>query len=174
MTESNNYRYGRPVPPPEPTTALVDLQRSLGALLRLHASRRVFAERAAAAGVVVSQPGFALLSQADEFGPVTLGELGRGTHMDPSAVGRQVRQLEETGLLVRSTDPDDRRVTLVRATPKGRAVRRRLAEAGHAHVAEALAEWSPADVDDLARLLGRLVDDLRAHRYPNLVDQESA
>jgi DNA-binding MarR family transcriptional regulator len=94
--------------------------------------------------------------------------------MDPSAVGRQVRQLEEAGLLVRSTDPDDRRVTRVRATPKGRAVRRRLADAGRAHVAEALAEWTAHDRQELARLLGRLVDDLRAHRYPNLVEQESA
>jgi DNA-binding MarR family transcriptional regulator len=134
----------------------------------------VFAERSRAAGVVISQPGFALLAQAEDGGAVTLGDLGRGTHMDPSAVGRQVRQLEAAGLLVRSTDPDDRRVTLVRATPKGRAVRRRLAEAGHAHVSEALADWSPDDVHELSGLLRRLVDDLRAHRYPDLVDQESA
>jgi DNA-binding MarR family transcriptional regulator len=158
---------------------LEDLQRSLGSLLRLHASRRVFAERASAAGVVISQPGFALLSQADEGSAVTLGDLGRGTHMDPSAVGRQVRQLEEAGLLVRSTDPDDRRVTRVRATAKGRAVRRRLADAGRAHVAEALTEWSAHDRQELARLLARLVHDLRAHRYPDLapsdlVEQESA
>jgi DNA-binding MarR family transcriptional regulator len=163
---------------------LEDLQRSLGSLLRLHASRRVFAERAAAAGVVISQPGFALLSQADDGGAVTLGDLGRGTHMDPSAVGRQVRQLEEAGLLVRSTDPDDRRVTRVRATPRGRAVRRRLADAGRAHVAEALSEWSTHDRHELARLLAQLVHDLRAHRYPELsasglspsglVEQESA
>lgn len=144
------------------------LQRSLGSLLRLHASRRVFAERSAAAGVAISQPGFALLSQADEGEAVTLGDLGRGTHMDPSAVGRQVRQLEEAGLLARSTDPDDRRVTRVRATPRGRAVRRRLADAGRAHVAEALSEWSVHDRHELARLLERFVHDLRAHRFPGL------
>lgn len=144
----------------------------------------MFAERSAAAGVVISQPGFALLAQADDGDAVTLGDLGRGTYMDPSAVGRQVRQLEDAGLLVRSTDPDDRRVTRVRATPRGRAVRRRLADAGRAHVAEALSEWSAHDRHQLARLLAQLVHDLRAHRYPDLsppgfpssdlVDQERA
>lgn len=158
---------------------LEDVQRSLGSLLRLHSSRRVFAERSAAAGVVISQPGFALLAQADDGDGVTLGDLGRGTHMDPSAVGRQVRQLEEAGLLVRSTDPVDRRVTRVRATSRGRVVRRRLADAGRAHVAEALSAWSTHDRRELARLLAKLVHDLRAHRYPDLepselVEQESA
>ena len=150
------------------------IQEALGALLRLHASRRVFAERAAAAGVVISQPGFDLLGRVDDEGALTLGALGRLTHMDPSAVGRQVRQLEEHGLLVRSPDPEDRRVTQVRATSKGHAARRAMAEAGRRHFAEALAGWSAADRSALAHVLPQLVDDLRAHRYPNLVEQESA
>jgi DNA-binding MarR family transcriptional regulator len=150
------------------------IQEALGALLRLHASRRVFAERAAAAGVAISQPGFDLLGRVDDEGALTLGALGRLTHMDPSAVGRQVRQLEEQGLLVRSADPEDRRVTRVRATPRGHAARRAMADAGRRHFATALADWSPADRAALARVLPQLVDDLRAHRYPNLVEQESA
>ena len=143
------------------------IERAMGSLLRLSASRRVFADRAAAAGVVVSQPGSDLLSRLDGDVAMTLGDLGRITHMDPSAVGRQVRQLEEQGLLVREPDADDGRVTRVRATPRGDAVRRRLGEAGRRHVADALDDWSPGDRAELARLLPQLVADLRAHRYPS-------
>lgn len=150
------------------------IQEALGALLRLHASRRVFAERAASAGVVISQPGLDLLGRVDDEGALTLGELGRLTHMDPSAVGRQVRQLEKQGLLVRSADPDDGRVTRVRTTPRGHATRRAMADAGRRHFEKALAGWSAADSAALAHVLPQLVDDLRAHRYPNLVEQESA
>jgi DNA-binding MarR family transcriptional regulator len=144
------------------------IQRGLGALLRLHASRRVFAERAAAADVAISPPGAELLSRVDEEGALTLGDLGRLAHMDPSAVTRQVRQLETQGLVVREADPNDGRVTRLHATARGRAVRRQLDEAGRRHLADTLAAWSPADRADLARLLPQLVDDLRARRYPTL------
>lgn len=154
--------------------SLAAIEQAMGALLRLSASRRVFADRAAAAGVVISQPGFDLLSRLDDDDNAwTLGDLGRSTHMDPSAVGRQVRQLEAQGLLVREADPDDGRVTRVRATPRGHDVRLRLADAGRRHVADALAEWSRADRDELARLLPQLVADLRAHRYSSWTEESA-
>jgi len=144
------------------------VQRALAGLLRLHASRRVFSERAAAAGVVLSQPASELLTRVDDDGPLTLGDLGRRVHMDPSAVGRQVRQLEAQGLLVRAPDPDDGRVTRVRVTPRGHALRRRLDEAGRRHLAETLADWSPDDREALARLLPKLGADLRERSYPSI------
>lgn len=147
------------------------IERALGSLLRLSASRRVFADRAAAAGVVVSQPGSDLLSRLGDGVAMSLGDLGRTTHMDPSAVGRQVRQLEAQGLLVREPDPDDGRVTRVRATRRGDDVRRRLGEAGRRHVADALSAWSPADRAGLALLLPQLVADMRAHRYPSWTEE---
>ncbi len=45
------------------------IERALGSLLRLSASRRVFADRAAAVGVVVSQPGSDLLSGSATASP---------------------------------------------------------------------------------------------------------
>jgi len=151
---------------------LEPVQRALAGLLRLHASRRVFAERAAAAGVVVSQPAGDLLSRIDDDGPLILGELGRLAHMDPSAVGRQVRQLEVQGLVVRAPDPDDGRVTRVTATPTGRALRRRLDEAGRRHLADTLADWPAEDRRELARLLPKLVADLRERSYPSIPPED--
>ena len=148
-----------------PDEAVDVLQRSLDTLLRLNASRWVHATQAAAAGVVVSQPGNLLLRRLDDDGPLPLGELARLTHMDPAAAGRQVRALEADGLVARSTSPDDARVTVVALTPRGRAARRRILAVQDRHLLDVLDAWSPRDREQLARLLGRFVDDLQGVRY---------
>jgi DNA-binding MarR family transcriptional regulator len=85
--------------------------------------------------------------------------------MDPAAAGRQIRQLEARGLVVTSTLPEDRRVTVVRVTPRGADARRRLAEVGGRHMEDVLGSWPSRDRVALARLLDRLVDDMRAVHY---------
>ena len=148
------------------------VERALERLLRLSASRKVHARQAAAARVSVSQPGLVLLRRLQEEGPMSLGELARMTDMDPGATGRQVRQLEEDGLVAKATSPDDGRVTLVRVTPKGADVRRRLAEVGGRHMEDVLGTWSSRDRVALARLLDRLVHDLRSVHYRTDNDEE--
>lgn len=141
------------------------IQRALWEMLRLYSSRRAFAGWSAASGVLVSQPAFDLLGRVEERGPITLGELGRLAHMDPSAVGRQVRSLEELGLVDRSPSTSDRRVVEVRLTHRGKEVRHRVASAGARHLADELGAWSESDRRALARLLPKLVSDLRSRRY---------
>ncbi|MCU1462000.1 MAG: MarR family transcriptional regulator [Acidimicrobiales bacterium] len=149
------------------------IERSLEMLFRLNASRKVHTRRAAAAGVVVSPPGAVLLRRIQEDGPLSLGDLSRRTEMDPAATSRQIRQLEHDGLVVRRPSAADGRVTVVRVTPRGAAVRRRLAEVAQAHMDGVLEQWSKADRAALARLLARLVDDLRASHYQS-IDEERA
>ena len=139
--------------------------RAIEQLLRLSGSRKVHARRAAAAGTVISPPGFALLRRIQEAGPVSLGQLARLTDMDPAATGRQIRALEHDGLVKRGPSADDGRVTVVRVTPQGAAVRRRLEEVNGRHMEDVLDQWSKADRATLARLLSRLVDDLRSVHY---------
>ncbi len=158
-------------PSPDPFD---EIERAIERLLRLSASRKVHARQAAAAGVVVSQPGYVLLRRIQEDGPIALGELARLTEMDPAATGRQIRQLEEAGLVVKGPSSDDGRVTVVRVTPAGREVRRRMAIVGGRHMEDVLAAWSPADKAELARLLPLLVEDLRAQRYRTVVDDQTA
>ena len=81
---------------------LAAIERALEQLLRLYASRKVHARRSAAAGVMISQPGYLLLRRLQEDGPLPMGELAKITQMDPAAAGRQVRQLEEEGLVTRA------------------------------------------------------------------------
>jgi len=149
------------------------IQRSLGTLLRLSASRKVHAVQAAAAGVVISQPGFNLLRLLRELGPLPLGELARRADMDPAAASRQVRQLEHDGLTARAASPGDGRVTVVSVTARGRAVERRMAAVRHNHMDDVLDHWSPADLDQLASLLSRFVGDLRAAQYRPVDEQQA-
>jgi len=115
--------------------------------------------------VFISQPGLALLRRLQEEGPMSLGQLAKVTHMDPAAAGRQVRQLEEDRLVTRTTSPADARVTLVRVTPKGADVRRRVGTVAGRHMEDVLGAWSAADRTKLAQLLARLVHDLRGVAY---------
>ena len=77
------------------------IQRGLEQLDRLRASRNGHAGLAAAAGVDLSRPAYALLRRIDEHGPPPLGELARATGMDAASTGRQVRRLEELGFVER-------------------------------------------------------------------------
>ena len=150
------------------------IERSLQTLVRLNASRRIHAQRSAAAGIFISQPGYALLSRIDERGPVRLSDLGKLVHMDPATVGRQVRQLEQDGLVASKNDPNDARVTLARITPKGRDVHQRMLKVTQEHISDVMDGWEPGDRVQLARLLARLMDDMMSTRYRQNAEVESA
>ena len=141
------------------------IERALEQLFRLNASRKVHQRRAAAAGVVISQPGFQLLRRIQEEDGIQIGELARLTEMDPAATGRQIGQLEADGLVTRNKDSDDGRAVLVRVTPAGAEVRRRLSLVAERHMSDVLSGWSDTDQKSLADLLPRLVDGLRHVAY---------
>lgn len=149
------------------------IERALEQLLRLNASRKVHARQVAAAGVRISAPGLALLRRIQEEGPLSLGELARRTEMDPAATGRQIRSLEDEGFVQRDPSADDGRVTVVRVTPAGREARRRIGEVVGSHMEGVLATWSAGDRAALARLLSRLVDDLRSAQYAAVVEERA-
>jgi DNA-binding MarR family transcriptional regulator len=146
-------------------TDLDAVERAIEQLLRLYSSRKVHAQMASAAGVAVSQPGSSLIRRLQEEGELSIGELARLTRMDPAAAGRQIRLLEEAGLVERTRDADDGRVVMVRVTPEGADVRRRLGMVGERHMADVLSDWSSTDRRQLAALLPRFVDGLRATPY---------
>jgi DNA-binding MarR family transcriptional regulator len=141
------------------------IQRHLELLLRMSASRRVYANQAEAAGVSMSQPAYVLLRRISQDGPMPMGELARRTHMDAGATARQVGQLERDGLVRRYPSPDDGRVSLVVATPTGLRVHQRVAAVLHRHMVDVLARWQEKDRREFAKLMGRFVEDLRESNY---------
>jgi DNA-binding MarR family transcriptional regulator len=136
-------------------------ERALERLFRLTVNRKVHTRQTAAIGTDVTRAGYAVLRSVDEAGELSLGEVARQCSMDPAAAGRQVKALEDDGLLEREPG-EDARVTVVRLTPAGKDVYQRIVAVRTAHMSEVLSAWPTADRKALARLVDRLVDDLKA------------
>ena len=68
-----------------------------------------------------------------------------------------VGRLEEAGLVVRSTDPADRRATLISLTETGEEAARGVYELGDRMINEVLEGWSADDVTLYTELTKRFV-----------------
>jgi DNA-binding MarR family transcriptional regulator len=136
-------------------------EHALERLFRLTVSRKVHTRQSAAVGAVVTRAGYAVLRSIAESGELSLGELARECSMDPAAAGRQVKALEDDGFVVREPGVDAR-VTVVRLTPRGRDIYDKIVDVRTQHMSEVLSAWPSTDRQALARLVDRLVDDLRA------------
>lgn len=87
-------------------------------------------------------------------------ELADSCGLDPSTVSRHLRQLEGDGQVRREADPVDRRAHRLFLTAAGEAVvTDAIAQRRHL-LRDRFSRWQAADVDELARLLKRLANDL--------------
>jgi DNA-binding MarR family transcriptional regulator len=109
-----------------------------------------------------------LLKALRHGGPMRLSELAQALEVDASTVSRQVRHLEDRGLLERTTDPDDGRASQVALSPQGRGRLEQGARKRREYLAALMTDWPPEDREDLRRLLTRLADRLEpgSHTVP--------
>jgi len=101
---------------------------------------------------------YRLLAALQEFGPASQASLGRHTGMDRSDVAAAVTELAGRGLAARAPDPGDRRRNVIKITPAGAAHLRRLDELLAGVQDELLAPLSPAERQQLIRLLNRILE----------------
>ena len=99
---------------------------------------------------------YSVLSLACETTPPSQRQLADFLRLDPSQVVALVDGLEQSGLVVRSPDPSDRRSNIISATESGRAVFDRARIATHDAELEALQALSPGERDQLRQLLARV------------------
>jgi DNA-binding MarR family transcriptional regulator len=103
-----------------------------------------------------------LLFPLERLGPLRQGALAELVHADPSTVSRHVSVLIEQGLVRRVADETDGRASRLVVTDAGRTAMAQVRAEREAHLARATADWSASDLTTLARLFGRLLDDLAA------------
>jgi DNA-binding MarR family transcriptional regulator len=106
----------------------------------------------------LSPPQAHLLLQLGEGRTISQRELAKELACDPSNLTGISDRLEARGLVARRTDPIDRRIKAIVATPEGEALRRQLME----HLAQAphfVGQLSAIDQSTLQDLLIRLVED---------------
>jgi DNA-binding MarR family transcriptional regulator len=106
----------------------------------------------------LSAPRLSALSVIVFGGPLTLGELANAEQVRPPTMTRLVSALENNGLVTRETDPEDGRLTRIRATQKGRALLFRGRARRVAALTAELRALTPGERADLSRAIGILDD----------------
>jgi len=96
---------------------------------------------------------YRLLRTLAESGPASQADLGRRTSIHFSDMVAALNELAEGGYVERAPDPADKRRNVVTITPHGRRRAAALAEQAAAIQDELLAPLSPAERQELVRLL---------------------
>lgn len=99
---------------------------------------------------------YGLLFRLEECGRQRATELAAYIGVGKATMSRQLRALEELGLVAREPDPADGRAWLVHLTEGGRDRFRRVRDARRARYVRELVGWDPHEVAELARLLHQL------------------
>jgi DNA-binding MarR family transcriptional regulator len=107
------------------------------------------------AGIDLDRSAYAILCRLDDDGPQRLGALATVFGLDPSTITRQVQSLERAGLAERTTDPRDRRVSLLSLSDPGLEAVHATRQHRRGQLNRVLADWGDADVDAFASLLER-------------------
>jgi DNA-binding MarR family transcriptional regulator len=127
-------------------------------LMRLH---ELVSKRA---GLTLERSAYPLLNQILALRGGRLSDIAAGLKVAVPTVSRQVRQLEELGLVARTQDPIDGRAVLLEVTDAGLEALQRMMEEWRRTTAEILERWPEKDREILGELLERFALELLALR----------
>lgn len=102
---------------------------------------------------------YIVLSALHKSPGLTQGELGRTLGLDKTTLMSQVDRLERTGLVVRHSDPRDRRLRIPVITEDGETLRARVAAACDGVETSALSGLDPDEIRGLRRMLVTIIGD---------------
>src|SRR5947209_12550275 len=104
----------------------------------------------------------AALASIDKHGPLTPSELADRERVKRPTATRLLATLEEGGLVARTSDPSDRRSSLIAVTPAGHDLLRTMRTRKDAYLAQRLDKLTVDERETLARaadLLERLLEE---------------
>ena len=103
--------------------------------------------------------GYIILSALDKSPNLTQGELGRMLGLDKTTLMSQLDRLERRDLVVRRSDPNDRRARIPEITAAGQAARADVASACADVEAAALSSFTRDQVQAFRRVLVAIIGD---------------
>ncbi|MFT4297295.1 MAG: MarR family transcriptional regulator [Micropruina sp.] len=112
-------------------------------------------------GATLARLEYLILARLYREGAMRAGDLAHIEGLDPSTLSRRVAALVDRELLLRETDPDDRRAQQLQLTDAGRAQFLAEQQRRVAQVTDAVAHWPATDRTMLAHLLHDLNDSLQ-------------
>ncbi|MGC5346794.1 MarR family winged helix-turn-helix transcriptional regulator [Streptomyces sp. DT24] len=127
------------------------LERELAVFLRR--ARANSGEMAREVHPELEASAYGLLVRLESAGRQRATDLAAYFGVGKATVSRQLRALEDLGLVAREPDPADGRASLVRLTGEGLARFRRVRDARRETYVRKLADWDRREVAELARLL---------------------
>ncbi|MFD4561216.1 MarR family winged helix-turn-helix transcriptional regulator [Streptomyces sp. NPDC058469] len=147
------------IPEAPASPEVTEIERALTRITYLSTRARQHDRLMALAGVPLDRAAVALLRQVADSDPLRPGELAHRLGVEASHVTRTVQQLQKSGYVTRVPDPDDRRAQRIELTEAGRNAVRNVRDAGARGMQMALSEWSTDELQQLATLFHRMVDD---------------
>nr|WP_283251004.1 MarR family transcriptional regulator [Rhabdothermincola salaria] len=126
---------------------------------RIGRSRQAARVRAEVSGVELSNPAAAILSALHQHGPMRSAALAEAADTEAPLVSRELRTLAERGFVTNETDPTDGRARIIALTDEGRTAYRTFRAATDKIAADAFRSWDSEDLEVLAGLLRRVVQD---------------
>ena len=148
-----------PIPEAPASPEVTEIERALTRITYLSTRARQHDRLMALAGVPLDRAAVALLRQVADSDPLRPGELAHRLGVEASHVTRTVQQLQKSGYVTRVPDPDDRRAQRIELTEAGRKAVSNVRDAGARGMQMALSEWSTDELQQLATLFHRMVDD---------------
>lgn len=130
------------------------LEQELAILLRK--ARSVSAEMAQEIHPDLEPYAYGLLTRIDQEGAARAADLVIYLGVGKSTISRQLRDLEDLGLIERAPDPQDGRAAVLRLTDRGRTRFCAARDGRRSAFRSALEVWPEKDIAELARLLGAL------------------
>lgn len=136
------------------------LEAALAQLVRRANTPRVQERLAHRAGVTLDRALYVTIARIGDGETIRLTDLANELGVDVSTSSRQVRALEDQGLIHRESDDRDRRVAMLALTDDGRSLLHGVRAARVDALAQVVDGWPDTDIDRLGELVERLVADL--------------
>lgn len=155
-----------------PTTPDMTTASDPGLLDALQHQVAVFARRAeqtrlGGVGQVrnsMDRAAYLLLNRLDKEGPMGVKALAASMGIDSSTVTRQVAPLVDTGLVKRTSHPEDGRAVVLQLSPRGESRLNEVRSSRRDLMAELTGDWSPEERESFCTLLTRFNSALSARQ----------
>ncbi|MGV9883481.1 MarR family winged helix-turn-helix transcriptional regulator [Streptomyces sp. NPDC003006] len=155
-----------------PTTPDMTTASEPGLLDSLQHQVAVFARRAeqtrlGGVGQVrnsMDRAAYLLLNRLDKEGPMGVKALAASMGIDSSTVTRQVAPLVDTGLVKRTSHPEDGRAVVLQLSPRGQARLDEVRSSRRELMAELTQDWDPEERESFCALLTRFNSALSARQ----------
>ncbi|WP_374213877.1 MarR family winged helix-turn-helix transcriptional regulator [Streptomyces sp. A3M-1-3] len=158
-TTALNSRGTTPEPPAAP--GLLDALQHQVAVF----ARRAEQTRLGGVGQVrnsMDRAAYLLLNRLDQDGPMGVKALAAGMGIDSSTVTRQVAPLVDTGLVKRTSHPEDGRAVVLQLSPRGLARLEEVRSSRRELMAQVTEGWTPEERESFCTLLTRFNSSLSA------------